>query len=118
MFPHKEEIYTFDEYGEVCDTSVFLKADQDLEIEGVTTETITFSGKAATQGPHKPEDLTDKIQWEAPTKSISKVVKVHIRCPVSVVDFGGRSDSASTHTILEHLKPSKVSPSPHAPYHL
>ena len=108
LFPHKEDMYQFDEYGEVCDTSVFLKADQDLEIEGATTETINFSGVATSEGPVKAEDIIDKPQTDVPTKSISKVVKVHIRCPVSFVDFGGRSDGASAHTILEHLKPSKV----------
>ena len=53
---------------------------------------------------------TDALKYfaEVPTKSISKVVKAFIRCPISFVDFGGRSDGASAHTILEHLKPSKV----------
>jgi len=108
MFPHKEEIYNFDEYGEVFDTSIFQKADEDLEIEGMTTETINFSGAATSDAPLQATAVPEKDKPEVATKSISKVVKVQIRCPVSFVDFGGRSDSASAHTILEHLKPSKV----------
>jgi len=108
MFPHKEQIYTFDEYGEVFDTSIFQKADEDLEIEGMTTETINFSGAATSEAPLQASNAPEKDKAEVATKSISKVVKVQIRCPVSFVDFGGRSDAASAHTILEHLKPSKV----------
>jgi len=87
-----------------------MKKDQDMEVEGVTTETINFSGMATSDGPLplQPAPEADKAAAAGPTKSISKVVKAPIRCPISFVDFGGRSDGASAHTILEHLKPSKV----------
>ena len=77
MFPHKEEMYAFDEYGAVVDTSEYMKKDQDMEVEGVTTETINFSGMATSEGPVQPAPEPDKAAAAGPTKSISKVVKAH-----------------------------------------
>ena len=107
MFPH-EEVFglRFNEYGEDCDTSVFEK-NQDVEAPDVVSETISYSGQTASEAP-RPEPEAEKPKAEVPTKSICKVVKPQIRCGFSFVDFGGRSDGESVHTILEHLKPSKV----------
>jgi hypothetical protein len=34
----------FDEYGEVMDTSIYLKEEQQEEVQAYIAETITFSG--------------------------------------------------------------------------
>jgi hypothetical protein len=43
-----------------------------------------------------------------PTKSVQFNLKVHRAAQIAFVDFGGRSDANSIHTILGHLRPSKV----------
>ena len=60
MFPHQEEMHAFDEYGAVVDTSEYMKADKDIEVEGMTTETINFSGMATSDAPQQPAPDADK----------------------------------------------------------
>jgi cleavage and polyadenylation specificity factor subunit 2 len=110
MFPHFEEAIMFDEYGEVMDTSVYQK--QQDEVLGFTDETINFSGldtrTVAPQGEREGAVVPAQPREEVPTKSVAYTVRVQMQAAVSFVDFGGRSDGRSAHTILEHLKPGKV----------
>ncbi|KAJ1487890.1 hypothetical protein T484DRAFT_1785215, partial [Baffinella frigidus] len=64
---------------------------------------------ATTEAPGGRMDAPVAAQpQEVPTKSVAYTTKIHLSAAVSFVDFGGRSDGRSAHTILEHLKPGKV----------
>ncbi|EKX38664.1 hypothetical protein GUITHDRAFT_89302 [Guillardia theta CCMP2712] len=106
MFPHHEEIYSFDEYGEVMDTSIYLKEDQQEEVQGFVEETISYSGSATSE--LRPVAHQLHAAAAIPTKSLTYTIRTQLNCGMAFLDYGGRSDSSSVHTILEHLKPAKV----------
>eukprot|EP00286_Rhodomonas_abbreviata_P021816 CAMPEP_0181304326 /NCGR_PEP_ID=MMETSP1101-20121128/9091_1 /TAXON_ID=46948 /ORGANISM="Rhodomonas abbreviata, Strain Caron Lab Isolate" /LENGTH=292 /DNA_ID=CAMNT_0023410077 /DNA_START=59 /DNA_END=937 /DNA_ORIENTATION=- len=110
MYPHVEEMLMFDEYGEMMDTKIYHKEDQQEEVKGFVEETITFSGGTTEeQGDKPPKAAPDQIlPATIPTKSVSTTVKIQLECLLCFQDWGGRSDGRSTHMILEHLKPAKV----------
>ncbi|XP_047136980.1 cleavage and polyadenylation specificity factor subunit 2 isoform X1 [Hydra vulgaris] len=98
MFPFKEERLKWDDYGEIIRPEDYVIIENNLmEEEGpkITIEDMK-------------EDLEALEIKEPPTKSVSEMVKVDVRCKISYIDFEGRSDGESVRRILSIVKPRQL----------
>ncbi|PRP78105.1 cleavage and polyadenylation specificity factor subunit 2 [Planoprotostelium fungivorum] len=91
MFPYKEVISKYDDYGEPLQPDEFKIEDDEEKKEKKSSESVI------------PEE-----QEEIPTKLVVEQVKVQIRCSIVSVDFEGISDLRSVKAIVQQMLPRKL----------
>ncbi|CAF1052808.1 unnamed protein product [Brachionus calyciflorus] len=98
MFPYKEELIKWDDYGEEIRKDEFAYL---IEINPYEQRIIE------TNDIEMPED--DAIeQEEIPTKCIKETLTLDIRCKIVYIDYEGRSDGESIKKILSNVKPKNL----------
>jgi len=100
MFPYKEERLKWDDYGEIIKPEDYM----------VTETTIVEEEKPPVL--KNMQEIKEEMEIleikEVPTKTITKKIKVDVRCTIKYIDFEGRSDGESVKRILSLVKPRQL----------
>lgn len=96
MFPYKEERLKWDDYGEI------------IKIEDYTINEVTIPDEPETNMAEIKEEMEILEIKEPPTKSITEIREVEVKCSIRYIDFEGRSDGESVKRILSLVKPRQL----------
>ncbi|KAG8749879.1 hypothetical protein FRC12_013176 [Ceratobasidium sp. 428] len=102
MFPHIERKRRVDEYGETVDVAAWLRKGRALAVAVESEE-----AKEARQKKLEEEEK-NKVPAEPPSKFISEVMEIQLRCQVMFIDMEGLNDGRSVKTIIPQVNPRKM----------
>ena len=95
MFPHRDRVIKWDDYGEIINPDEFC--DPDLiakERENVVEEHMNVADLPGIE--------------EKPTKCVFEKKSLKIKCKHAFIDYEGRSDGDSVKKIIAHCKPRQL----------
>jgi len=98
IFPFKEERLKWDDYGEMIRPEDYLTQDSMVVEENVSTQSIDVK--------EETDILTSSSK--IPTKCVTTIENLEIKCQITYIDFEGRSDGESVKRILSLVKPRQL----------
>ena len=118
MFPFVERRRRMDDFGEIVDVNAWLRKgkmfDEKAEDEGLKelrerrkAETAKKVSRA-TSGEGTTLIEEQDVPVEVPSKYVTEVVDLEMRCKVFFVDLEGVHDGRATKNIIPHINPRRM----------
>ncbi|CED83949.1 mRNA cleavage and polyadenylation factor II complex, subunit CFT2 (CPSF subunit) [Phaffia rhodozyma] len=103
MFPFVErKVRKVDEYGEMVDVGVWLRKGKEIEEVGVD-QVVRDAKKRKLEEEQKQEE-----PQEPPSKYISEVQTIQLRCGLFYIDMEGLNDGRAIKTIIPQINPRRL----------
>lgn len=106
MYPFKEERLKWDDYGEIIKAEDYIITEPTMTLDDDVLAPAT-NIKQVEQVQDEMEALGMEMS-EIPTKCVSEIKYLEVKCQISYIDFEGRSDGQSVERILNLVKPRQL----------
>eukprot|EP00897_Mesotaenium_endlicherianum_P003275 jgi/Mesen1/2976/ME000176S02016 len=110
MFPFDESVPMSDEYGEVInpDDYIIKEDDSGPDTTNLQAQPHAYHMTLSVAEESRAAAEEAMLAEEKPSKVVSSMLQVQVRCQVQFLDFEGRADGRSMKTILSHVSPLKL----------
>ncbi len=114
MFPYKEELIKWDDYGQLVKTNEYCVHDQYSHLNLQDADQMESSAdiknaKLENAGDQRGSaDIKDDVNIDMPSKTVSETCSVNILAKILYIDFDGRSDGDSIKKIIANIKPKNL----------
>ena len=105
MFPCKENLIKWDDYGEVIKAEDYSMVSESLPVNMFDNKLYDEDGNLIVEGE---ENANNEAKNDIPTKTITETVNLNVRAKLLFIDFEGRSDGESIKKILAKIKPKNM----------